>query len=242
MTTIFDKDFLTDFYKLNRREFLLKYCCFLLDVKRESELKEIDCRYSVYPADYIRVPIKYRNRSLSKKHIKFKDGELRHKYIHIAALVFRKLNPSITAEQLLYLLVDEIYNNYDNTDRKFNRPYLIRLTIEVMQEPIEQLESLQMHDCPSFRVNKEYCTSSFQSAISVSNQIRREKRYEQIDHYFDPSKTQVANLEILHQNNVKCSMRTLKRYVKYKKEKHYSVNDPYYIFELTKLPLQNKKK
>lgn len=242
LTSIFNSEFLSDFYKLCRRKFLLKYCCYLLDVKRESDLKEIDCRYSVYPDNYVRVPIKYRNRKLSKKHIRFKDGELRHKYIHIAGLVFRKLNPSITAEQLLYLLVDEIYNNYDNTDEKFNRPYMIKLTIEIMQEPIEQLDCLQIYDCPSFKVNKEYCTSTFQSAVAVSNQIRREKRYEQIDRYFDPSKTQVANLEILQQHNVKCSIATLKRYIKYKKEKHYSVDDPHYIFELTKMPLQNKKK
>ena len=239
---IFDNVFLSDFYSMTRRAFLLKYNFFLLDAKRESELVEIDCRHSSYPSDYVRVPIKYRNRRLSKKHIRFKDGELRHKYIHIAALVFRKLNPSITAEQLLYLLVDEIYNNYDNTDRKFDQEYMIKLTKQVLNEPIELLNEMQMHDLPKYKVSKEFCASTFQSAIAVSNQIRREQHYKQIDQYFDPTKTQKANLEILHNNNVQCSIATLKRYIKYKKEKHYSIDDPHYIFELTKMPLQNKKK
>lgn len=238
----FDKDYISDFYRLNRTKFLLKYNYFLLDVKRESELVAQDSRYSIYPSDYVRVPIKYRSRKNIKKHIRFKDGEKRHKFIHIAGLVFKKLNPTVTAEQMLYLLVDEIYNNYDNSDRKFDCNYMIKLTIQVMNEPIELLEEMKMHNMPKYRVNKDFCAATFQSACSVSNQIRREQRYKEIDKYYDKSKTQKENLEILQQNNVKCSIATLKRYVKYRKETHYSSDSPYYIFEMTKLPIQNKKK
>lgn len=241
-TSIFDRDFLSDYYRLNRTKFLLKYNYYLIDVQRESKMNDVDCRFSEYPNDYVRIPIKYRSRKNIKKHIRFKDGEKRHKFIHIAGLVFKKLNPTVTAEQMLYLLVDEIYNNYDNKDNKFDKNYMINLTIQVMNEPIELLEEMKMHNMPKYRVNKDFCAATFQSACSVSNQIRREQRYKEIDKYYDKTKTQIENLEILQQNNVKCSIATLKRYVKYRKETHYSSDSPYYIFEMTKLPLRNKRK
>ena len=183
-----------------------------------TPLPEVDADTPIieYPADYIETPRKYAYDQLKKCYTisKYKDGENRHKKLFITGIILRRLNPDLTSIHLLKALLREFTLYFDNTDGKYTMPRLLAIADAVLDADITI--ELKRWRKPKYMVNPKYCAKhlvSKRQVVGMQNGIRqaeeRAKRYADIAQYYDPAKTDAANLLRLKQKGIKCSKNTL---------------------------------
>lgn len=186
-----------------------------------TPLPQVDADTSiiVYPKDYIETPRRLYWDSVNHTHFvkKWADGEQRHRKIYMACIILRKLNPQLSPDELLFATAQEFATYYDNTDKKYTTGDIIRIVERVLDADINR--ELGKWKRKGYIVNGIYCEKygvSKRSVVGEQNGIRqaaeRDKRYEQIARYYDPTETDNKNLLTLHNAGIKCSIRTLKRY------------------------------
>lgn len=172
-----------------------------------------------YPANYIETPRRLFWDAANHTHFvkKWTDGEKRHRKIYMASIIIRRLNPQLSPDELLFATAHEFATYYDNSDKKYTTADLIRIVDKVLSADTGRELSRWKHK--GYIVNTSYCKKHGVSKRSVvgaengkRNAAERDKRYEQIAQWYDPSKTDAANLLALHNAGIKCSIRTLKRY------------------------------
>ncbi len=117
--------------------------------------------------------------------------------------------PTLTVENLLYNLRLERDWYYVNTDGKVNNRYLVQTCCRSM------VKRYPLH--PSwhrpFAVNKRFWSEQGISAQAASNHIRAYLRAQRIREFINPYLSVEQNYEVLKENGVKISLRTLKRMV-----------------------------
>ena len=172
-----------------------------------------------YPKGYVETPRRLWWDSHSHTYYvkKWEDGEQRHRKIYMASIIIRRLNPQLTPHELLFATAHEFATYYSNDDKKYTTADLIRIVERVLSADTGR--ELGKWKRKGYIVNTSYCKKhgvSKRSVVGEQNGIRqaaeRDKRYEQIAQWYDPSKTDAANLLTLHNAGIKCSIRTLKRY------------------------------
>ena len=183
-----------------------------------SPLPEVDADTPIilYPKDYIETPRKYAYDPLKKSYgiAKYRDGENRHKKLFVTGIILRKLNPDLTSIHLLKALLREFTLYFDNTDGKYTMPRLLAIADAVLDADITI--ELKRWRKPKYIVNPKYCAKHLltkRQVVGEQNGIRqaaeRDKRYEDISKYYDPTETDNSNLLRLRQKGIKCSRNTL---------------------------------
>ena len=158
-----------------------------------------------YPDDYLAV---FRKRE-GKKVLKWNIGEDRKKRLYITAQMMLHNCPNLTVENLIYNLYIERKHYYNNADNKINNQVLVDTAVNAYNRRI----NLKPSNHSSYRVNKEFWSEQGVGVHQAKGFIRRERRVQEILPYIDSNKTIKENHQILIDNGIDISVRTLQRMV-----------------------------
>ena len=162
-----------------------------------------------YPENYyeIRRP-SYKTKGGYTK--KIKDGEERRKKLYLNGIVRRKINPDISFDNLLYNLVYEFYYYYINDGNKIDKKILYQIAKNVMEADIREGD-LGKPIKKSF-ANPLYCQKHNLTKREVSDLSKNKKQY--IGEFYDFTKTDKENIEIMKEYGLEIKIATLKRWKK----------------------------
>lgn len=204
-----DKTFLHDFNNLKFNDFFEKYKeryykNYRLSVSPELLLDESKMFYT-YPSNYHCVIHKAKGR----KQFKWSIGNDRKEKIFMTVQIMLANNPSLSIENILYGLRIEREWYYMNTDNKISNTVLI----EKAKYCLQNRYSIPETEHPSFKVNKSFWKEQGVTVMQAVNHICYELRVRKVRLYYNPSLTYQENHDILKDNGISVSIRTLKRMV-----------------------------
>ena len=206
---IVDKEFLDNLYHSKYEDFFKSYFVsyysnYTQSLETTLTLSENEMWYE-YPDDYVAV---FRKRE-GKKVLKWNIGEDRKKRLYITAQMMLYNCPELTIENLIYNLYIERKHYYNNADNKINNQVLIDTAVNAFNRRI----NLNPSNHSSYRVNKEFWSEQGVGVHQAKGFIRREIRVQEILPYIDSYKTIKENHQILIDNGIDISVRTLQRMV-----------------------------
>ena len=206
---IVDKEFLDNLYHSKYEDFFKSYfdsyySNYTQSLETTLTLSENEMWYE-YPDDYVAV---FRKRE-GKKVLKWNIGEDRKKRLYITAQMMLYNCPELTIENLIYNLYIERKHYYNNADNKINNQVLIDTAVNAFNRRI----NLNPSNHSSYRVNKEFWSEQGVGVHQAKGFIRREIRVQEILPYIDSYKTIKENHQILIDNGIDISVRTLQRMV-----------------------------
>ena len=206
---IVDKEFLYNLYHSKYEDFFKIYFDsyypnYSQSLETTLTLSENEMWYE-YPDDYVAV---FRKRE-GKKVLKWNKGEDRKKKLYITAQMMLHNCPELTIENLIYNLYIERKHYYNNADNKINNQVLIDTAVNAFNRRI----NLKPSNHSSYRVNKEFWSEQGVGVHQAKGFIRREIRVQEILPYIDSNKTIKENHQILIDNGIDISVRTLQRMV-----------------------------
>lgn len=152
--------------------------------------------------------------------LKIKDGEGRRKKLFLNGIIRRKINPSITFENLLYNLVYEFEYYYINDGNTITKKTLYDIADNVMKAKIVD-SSLGKPKYKS-KVNPLYCVKYGLTPKQVIAKLKNKKQY--IGEFYDFELTDQQNLDIMKEFGLEISLITLKRWKKENGIKKYNKN------------------
>lgn len=204
-----DKEFLDNLYHSKYEDFFKSYFDSYYDNYTQSlettlTLSDNEMWFE-YPDDYVAV---FRKRE-GKKVIKWNIGEDRKKRLYITAQMMLHNCPELTIENLIYNLYIERKHYYNNADNKINNQVLVDTAVNAYNRRIV----LKPSNHSSYRVNKEFWSEQGVGVHQAKGFIRREQRVQEILPYIDSNKTIKENHQILIDNGIDISVRTLQRMV-----------------------------
>ena len=220
-TTYFPTEFVSNIIRLTPHAYTQLYADSSVYYATHTPLPEVDDDTPIiqYPKDYIETPRRLFWDAVNRTHYakKWADGEARHRKLYMAGIIIRRLNPQLSPDELLFAVCQEFATYYDNSDKKYTTADIIHIVERVLDADTGR--ELSRWKRKNYIVNGSYCEKygvSKRSVVGEQNGIRqaaeRADRYEQIAQWYDPSKTDAANLLTLHKAGIKCSDRTLKRF------------------------------
>lgn len=195
-----------DFWNLSYTEFLNKYD--YPNVERSPiELDEITPLIK-YPDDYYEIKRPWERINGETK--KIKDREGRRRKLFLNGIIRRKINPDITFDNLLYNLIYEFQYYYINDGNKIDKKTLYEIAGNVMSAEIFDSD-LGKPRYGSF-VNPLYCQKHGMTKKQVMGSIRNKRQY--IGQFYDFTKTDQENLDIMKEYGLDVKIATLKRWKK----------------------------
>ena len=206
---IVDKEFLYNLYHSKYEDFFKSYFDsyypnYSQSLETTLTLSENEMWYE-YPDDYVAV---FRKRE-GKKVLKWNKGEDRKKKLYITAQMMLHNCPELTIENLIYNLYIERKHYYNNADNKINNQVLVDTAVNAYNRRI----NLKPSNHSSYRVNKEFWSEQGVGVHQAKGFIRRERRVQEILPYIDSNKTIKENHQMLIDNGIDISVRTLQRMV-----------------------------
>ena len=208
-STDIDSSFLNDFYHLSFNDFLSKYKDTYYQEYKYSlcppHILDSSEMFYLFPEPYYTIYHKCKG----GKMFKWSSGDNRKTHIFMTAQVMLANNPNISIECLLFGLRVERERYYYNYDNKISNEVLIEKAKYSLTHryPISQTKH------PRYKVNKPYWSEQGVSVMQAVNYIERYLRTKEIQKYFNPYKTYKENVQILLNNGIKISERTLERMV-----------------------------
>lgn len=181
-------------------------------------VKKDDERILERPNNYLRIPVKYRWDKELKTNVRlqWQDGENRYLKLWNYCMVVMRMQ-TVTADELLYYLVDYFLNYINNSDGKYGKLDLVQKVVKALDSDISRC--LNSGKQPAYKVDKAYCRMNNVSARQVANKVNSERhtakkleRYKEIAKWYDPTKTDKENLKVLDDNGIVISRATLARY------------------------------
>lgn len=200
--------FINDYWNLSLSDILLKYDYPNL-MKANIEYTE-DEPIVYYPADYIEIIRPWKK--INGETLKISDGNNRRKKLYTNAILRRAINPSITFDNLLYNIVWEFYHHYINNGNRIDKKTLYDIVSNAMQQDINPTLLTKGKPRYKFFVNPQYCEKYNMSAKQVLGNMRNKKQY--IGEFYDLSKTDRENIDIMKEYGLDISIITLKRWKK----------------------------
>ena len=211
-----DPSFFEDLRVMRPTDFINKWGK-VYDYYTHSELNYKD-GYALIPDDYIEI---YRSWFIveenEKKHSrihKWVDGEQRRKHLFIAALIMKKIRPSVTLEHLMFNLVVERQHYYNNADNQLNNEVLYSIAKRVYNTPLEKITLESKKKKGKFVVDKEYWAEYGVNANQAKQIIKGKMKDYEIANLYDCSLTDKQNLEVMKVYGLEISLRTLKNWRK----------------------------
>lgn len=206
-----DKTFLNDLNTLSHAKFFAKYYdayhhIYEASLETMLILSENEMWYE-FPENFFSV-VKMR-RGNGKYTVKFRIGDDRKTKLYITAQIMVHNAPDISLENLIYNLAIERDCYYENYDNKINNQVLIQTAINAFNKRI----NLSSSKHGGYAVNKDFWFEQGISTKQAVGYIKGERNVQRILPYIDSTKTVKQNHEILCQNGIKISLKTLYRMV-----------------------------
>lgn len=201
--------FQKDYESMTFQEFIKKYLKEFKNVDKTPIEMDEDEPIVHYPQDYfeIRRPWKRINGEV----LKIKDGERRRLKLFLNGVIRRKINPSITFENLLFCLTFEFECYYINNGNTITKRDIWNICESVMKVDINQYNDLGRPKYKSF-VNPLYCKKYGMTPKQVLGDARNKKKY--IGEFYDPLLSDKENIEVMKELGFDVSVETLKRWRK----------------------------
>lgn len=173
--------------------------------------------YALIPEDYYEVKRPwYKDKVGDKTYIVVKtirDGEQRRKRLCNTAIILRAIKRDISFEHLLYILVCERQYYYDNQDKALSNKELINIAKWAIELPSEQINPKKVKHS-KFKVDKSYWAEKGITARQAANIVRGIIKSETIGSMYDFNLTDKENVQVMKDNGLKVSLRTLKQWRK----------------------------
>lgn len=209
-STTINGDILHDIRNLKFDDFFHKYAPLYYEnykASLESPLimDESEMFYT-YPEPYYTV----KRNMKGGKTLRWKIGSDRKKKMFFAAkIMLKNMKNNLSIDNLLFNLLCEREWYYVNTDNKLNIDFLI----ETAQNAYKYDYPLTPDEHPTYRVNKPFWEEQGKNVYQAMNHIRGYLKSLQVIQYFNPYLSYKQNVELLNDNGIRISDRTLKRMV-----------------------------
>lgn len=173
--------------------------------------------YALIPEDYYEIKRPWYKDKVGDKTITvvktIRDGEQRRKRLCNTAIILRAIKRDISFEHLLYILVCERQYYYDNQDKALSNKELINIAKWAIELPIEQINPKKVKHS-KFKVDKSYWAEKGITARQAANIVRGIIKSETIGSMYDFNLTDKENIQVMKDNGLKVSLRTLKQWRK----------------------------
>lgn len=173
--------------------------------------------YALIPEDYYEVKRPWYKDKVGDKTISvvktIRDGEQRRKRLCNTAIILRAIKRDISFEHLLYILVCERQYYYDNQDKALSNKELINIAKWAIELPSEQINPKKVKHS-KFKVDKSYWAERGITARQAANIVRGIIKSEAIGSMYDFILTDKENIQVMKDNGLKVSLRTLKQWRK----------------------------
>ena len=216
-----NNDFMRDFWKIDNKDFIIKYNDTYEIVNNTPLPCNEDSMFIVLPKDYIEIRRKtYTVQDDVRKTrytttYRWKDGEGRRRKLYMTAILRRIMLSDISFEQLLYNTVWELENFYLNTKADYiTKKDIYGIVTRALSDNVDNYRKAIKTDKRKFIVNPYYLNKENLTKRQMANMSRKLIHYEQIGELYDCDMTDKENLEVMRQYGVKCSLRTLKNFKK----------------------------
>lgn len=194
-----------------------------------------DASCFIYPDNYFEVYRKHYWKDGKHYIEKWMNGEGRRRKLYLTAKIMVQNVPDMTIEQLVYNLVREKADYYDNSDGQLRNDVLIGIAERAFKY---RHISIKSKNRKKYKVNKELWAAYGISPNSAKNIVRKQMNEESILPLYDFSKSVKDNLESLHALGIKVGKSKLYELVKkYKEDGKNASSDITCDF-----PFQNKEK
>jgi len=205
--------FFADLNGMSRKDFIQKYES-VYHIQRSTPITQemvYDTREGIIFADlrdieYYEVPSKYRwNAEQNKYLVSHVQNGQRTKQLMYDAVSFRAVNPSITKEELVYSLVNEVWRYYDNKDKELSNYKILGIAKfayeleKVNVEPIKRKYKLISH----------YGYTNTE-AVGIMNKYMKDA---EIGEWYDGLQTVEENLQTLKKNGISCKKERLIQFI-----------------------------
>lgn len=207
--TTIDAEFLHDFTHLSQKGFYTKYVGVFYpnyEPSLSTPLVEDESgMFYLYPEDYVCV----KHKRKGKNTLRWEVGEDRKKKIYVTAHMMLFNLPSLSIENLIYNLALERQWYYDNSDGKISNDVLIQTAINAFTKPY----ALEPSKHGVFTLNKTFWEGQGYTANQAKMIVRRYLKAKEVERLYNPSLTRKENVQLLKENGVRISDRTLRRMV-----------------------------
>lgn len=225
-----DSEFIKDYIELNVNDIIRKYISTFPSYEHTQVEINDDELYYILPQDYLEIKRKWHYREFEKTNgdtykiaeiEKCKNGEGRRKRIYMNLIIRRLITPTLSLEHLLFNGIYELYHFIDNNDKEdiITKYELAEIAVNAYFENMDKWQNLKNYHKPKYKINKEFCTANNlnarREAIKVRgllNKEKKEKRWLEIDKYFNPQLSNKENLELLKTNGIEIKITALKDY------------------------------
>lgn len=212
--TFEDKQFEEDYWSMRIGDIITKYQPIYPNIEHTPLPKvDDDTPYILFPSDYIEIRRHWTKKDEGRA-IKWMDGEGRRHKLFVNGILRRRINPSITFDNLLYNLLYELYYYISNYNAKniIGKKEIFDIAKNVMDADLS-LISVKGTD-RKYMVNRGYCIKYNLSPNQVKNIAAKAIKGNQIGELYDCCLTDKQNCEVMKENGLKVSIRTLKRWRK----------------------------
>lgn len=217
---ITDAEFLNDFRQMDPSALIEKYSEKYYYFTHS--ILKYENGYALIPKDYQEIhrtvfDCKITNAKGEQKHynvtLTLQDGQQRRKKLYIAALIMKKILPSISFEHLLYNLVRERQDHYDNSDGVLTDKVLADIAKSVVRTPKKKIRLKSRHK-RKYVTDAEYCAERGISRNAMKNKVKAILNDEKLKKHYDTTKSVQENLKLLHWRHVKVKQSKLYEWCK----------------------------
>ncbi|MCI6392926.1 MAG: hypothetical protein MR822_00345 [Bacteroidales bacterium] len=204
-----DNQMLSDLSVMRSSDFIAKYRTIYSFF--ESTPLEYHDGYAILPKDYTMIKRAWYWDDFNKKDgtVKYfgrpkrlRDGDNRKKKLYTSALIRKQILPSVSFEHLLFNLVWDREQYYDNSDNELNNNRLIDICRRVIATPLEEIK-LKRYRPKEYEVDKEYCREHGITPNEMKNRVKRQLKDMEIGESYDCSMSVSENLIMLKELGVK---------------------------------------
>lgn len=217
-----DLEFKADFFSMSPNDLITKYSQ-RYQFFDSTELEYNEEGYALIGDDYRQIfrrwyldictdekGREHKTRVIRKR----RDGDKRRYYMYLSALIRKQIKPDITFEHLLFNLVCERQNFYDNSDHVLTNQFLMEKALMVINTPIEKISLGSYRKRPKYKVDREFCRKNGIKPVAWSNKVRSKLYTEKIGELYDCNLTVAENLENIRSYGVKVGKTKLYQFCK----------------------------
>lgn len=207
------EEFLNDIQNMTDLDFIEKYSS-KYTYEMETPVKFNDKGYALIHDEFYQVKHKF---NYNMQVVKYQIGEDRKLKLFIIGLTILKINPNITDENLLYDLIIERCNFFDNSDDKLNTRYLLDLAKGIRNQEdniIQPIPKKFKIDTKGFYADKieRYAEAFCNYRVALNKVVAQVKnliKKEEVAKYYDSNKSMKENHKIINDKGVKISLSRL---------------------------------
>lgn len=208
-----ENTFISDLYRLGKREFIQKYSLIYeyITFTPPTILKKTEqgIEYADYRGkEYYELPSLWRTNEYGERERKRIDIGSRTTQLYVETNIFILIKQDITKEHLVYEVVRDVYENYDNTDGQFSSHYILSLVENVWMNKRDFIG----HPIPKkFKIIKFAEGMTKQSCVGI---VRKLMKDDSIGSIIDINLSLEDNLRELRQLGIKIKKKRLVQFIK----------------------------